>query len=143
VQQRESVRKHNLCVVEHYNCNKGGKTSDNLYPHRAIIIGSSSRNSQQGAVYKQRGGRLNNKGEINSLTAKSVPAGTKNSRPVGFYSRNSTESTLHHKHNNPQTLPPWWCRLPLIRRRIYVSARSDARNLFRRGRVGGWQKRII
>ena len=37
---------------------------------------------------------------VNSLTAKSVPAGTKNSCPVGFYSRNSTESTLHHKHNN-------------------------------------------
>ena len=37
---------------------------------------------------------------FNSLTAKSVPAGTKNSRPVGFYSRNSTESTVNHKHNN-------------------------------------------
>jgi hypothetical protein len=42
-----------------------------------------------------------NQAVLNSLTAKSVPAGTKNSRPVGFYSRNSTESTLHHKHNNP------------------------------------------
>ena len=40
---------------------------------------------------------------VNSLTAKSVPAGTKNSRPVGFYSRNSTKSALHHKHNNPQS----------------------------------------
>jgi hypothetical protein len=29
---------------------------------------------------------------VNSLTAKSIPAGTKNSRPVGFYSRNSRES---------------------------------------------------
>jgi hypothetical protein len=38
------------------------------------------------------------RGGFNSLTAKSVPAGTKNSRPVGFYSRNSTENTLHHKH---------------------------------------------
>jgi len=28
--------------------------------------------------------------------------GTKNSRPVGFYSRNSTKSTFNHKHNNPQ-----------------------------------------
>ena len=80
---------------------------------------------------------------VNSLTAKSVPAGTKNSRPVGFYSRNSTKSALHHKHNNPQTLPPWWCCLPLTRRGIYGSARSDARNLFRRGRAGGWWKRII
>jgi hypothetical protein len=35
---------------------------------------------------------------VNSLTAKSVPAGTKNSRPVGFYSRNSTKSTV-----NPNT----------------------------------------
>ena len=39
---------------------------------------------------------------INSLTAIRVLAGTKNSRPVGFYSRNSTKSTLNHKHNNPQ-----------------------------------------
>ena len=39
---------------------------------------------------------------VNSLTAKSVLAGTKTSRPVGFYSRNNMESTLHHKHNNPQ-----------------------------------------
>ena len=31
-----------------------------------------------------------------------VLAGTKNSRPVGFYSRNSTKSTFNHKHNNPQ-----------------------------------------
>jgi hypothetical protein len=80
---------------------------------------------------------------VNSLTAKSVPAGTKNSCPVGFYSRNSTESTLHHKHNNPQTLLPWWCRSPLIWRGINGPARSDARNLFRRGRAGGWWKRII
>ena len=39
---------------------------------------------------------------INSLTAIRVLAGTKNSRPVGFYSRNSTKSTFNHKHNNPQ-----------------------------------------
>jgi hypothetical protein len=38
---------------------------------------------------------------INSLTAIRVLAGTKNSRPVGFYSRNSTKSTFKHKHNNP------------------------------------------
>jgi hypothetical protein len=84
-----------------------------------------------------------NQAVLNSLTAKSVPAGTKNIRPVGFYSRNSTESTLHHKHNNPQTLPPWWCRSPLIRCGIYGPARSDARNLFWRGRTGGWLKQII
>ena len=31
---------------------------------------------------------------FNSLTAKFIPAGTKNSHPVGFYSRNSTKITL-------------------------------------------------
>ena len=35
---------------------------------------------------------------INSLTAIRVLVGTKNSRPVGFYSRNSTKSTV-----NPNT----------------------------------------
>jgi len=80
---------------------------------------------------------------INSLTAIRVLVGTKNSHPVEFYSRNSTKSTVNHKHNNPQTLPPWWCRLPLIWRGIHGSARSDARNLFCRGRAGGWRKRII
>ena len=40
---------------------------------------------------------------FNSLTAIRVLAGTKNSRPVGFYSRNSTKSTINpnttiHKH---------------------------------------------
>jgi len=42
---------------------------------------------------------------INSLTAIRVLAGTKNSRPVGFYSRNSTKSTVNpnttiHKYNH-------------------------------------------
>ena len=36
----------------------------------------------------------------NSLTAKSCYGREKHLNPVGFYSRNSTESTLHHKHNN-------------------------------------------
>ena len=35
---------------------------------------------------------------VNSLTAIRVLAGTKNSRPIGFYSRNSTKSTV-----NPNT----------------------------------------
>jgi hypothetical protein len=74
---------------------------------------------------------------LNSWTAKSVPVGTKNSVPVGFYSRNSAENNLNHKHNNPQTLPQWWCRSPLIRSGIYRPARSDAHNLFQRGRAGG------
>jgi len=37
---------------------------------------------------------------INSLTAKSCYGGEKHLNPVGFYSRNSTKSTLQHKHNN-------------------------------------------
>jgi hypothetical protein len=81
--------------------------------------------------------------DINSLTAIRVLAGTKNSRPVGFYSRNSTKSTVNPNTTIPQTLPPWWCRSPLIRRGIYGSARSDAPTLFQRGRAGGWSKRII
>ena len=36
---------------------------------------------------------------LNSLTAIRVLVGTKNSHPVGFYSRNSTKSTLQHEHN--------------------------------------------
>jgi hypothetical protein len=39
---------------------------------------------------------------VNSLTAKSVPAGTKNSRPIGFYSRNSTKSTINPNTTIPQ-----------------------------------------
>jgi hypothetical protein len=40
---------------------------------------------------------------FNSITAIRVLVGTKNSRPVGFYSRNSTKSTVNpnttiHKH---------------------------------------------
>jgi hypothetical protein len=79
----------------------------------------------------------------NSLTAKSVPAGTKNSRPVGFYSRNSTKSTVNPNTTIPQIWPPWWCRLPLIRRGIYGPARSYAPTLFRRGLAEGWLKWII
>ena len=80
---------------------------------------------------------------VNSLTAIRVLAGTKNSRPVGFYSRNSTKSTLNPNTTIPQIWPPWWCRLPLIRRGIYGSARSDAPTLFQRGRAWWWSKRII
>jgi hypothetical protein len=39
--------------------------------------------------------------DVNSLTAIRALAGTKNSRPVGFYSRNSTKSTV-----NPNTTIP-------------------------------------
>ncbi len=58
-------------------------------------------------------------------------------------SRNSTKSTINPNTTIPQIWPPWWCRSPLIRRGIYGSARSDVRNLFWRGRAGGWLKRII
>ncbi len=46
---------------------------------------------------------------LNSLTAKSVLAGTKNSRPVGFYGRNSTfflVSTTHKQHHHGELPPP-------------------------------------
>ena len=36
----------------------------------------------------------------NSLTAKSCYGGEKHRNPVGFYGRNSTKSTVNHKHNN-------------------------------------------
>jgi hypothetical protein len=39
---------------------------------------------------------------INSLTAIRVLAGTKISRPVGFYSRNSTKSTVNPNTTIPQ-----------------------------------------
>ncbi len=39
---------------------------------------------------------------LNSLTAIRVLAGTKNSRPVGFYSKNSTKSTLNPNTTIPQ-----------------------------------------
>ncbi len=55
---------------------------------------------------------------INSFTAIRVLAGTKK---------------LDLQHNNQQTSPPWWCRLPLLRRGIVGYARSDASDLFRRG----------
>jgi hypothetical protein len=56
-----------LGVVEHYYRNIGGETSDYLYQHWRIIIGPSSRTSQQGVV-KQRGGvYLKNEGEIKGI----------------------------------------------------------------------------
>jgi hypothetical protein len=39
---------------------------------------------------------------LNSLTAIRVLAGTKNSRPVGFYSRNSSKSTVNPNTTIPQ-----------------------------------------
>ena len=63
--------------------------------------GPGSWNKRTGRLIcrRQKSNHLNsNDNDIYSLTAKSVPAGTKNSRPIGFYSRNSMESTLHHKH---------------------------------------------
>ncbi len=56
--------------------------------------------------------------DFNSFTPIRVPAGMKNLTP------NTT---------NPQTSPPWWSGLPLLRRGIFGYARSDAGDLFRRG----------
>ena len=36
---------------------------------------------------------------FNRITAKSCYGGEKHQNPVGFYSRNSTKSTLQYKHN--------------------------------------------
>ncbi len=55
---------------------------------------------------------------LNSLTAKSCYGGERHLNPVGFYSRNSTKSTLQHKHNNhiknfmacPGAQVYWWLR---------------------------------
>jgi len=44
--------------------------------------------------------RLDYDPKLNSLTAKSCYGGEKHLNPVGFYNRNSTKSTLQHKHNN-------------------------------------------
>jgi hypothetical protein len=71
---------------------------------------------------------------INSLTPKSVLAGTKNSRSEGFL-------LVKHKHTNiPTTMEPFapptawdlWI-LPIV-------PRSYAPTLFQRGWVGGWWK---
>jgi hypothetical protein len=44
-----------------------------------------------------------------------------------------TESTVDQNTTNPQTSPPWWCRLPLLRRGICGYARSNAGHLFGKG----------
>ncbi len=75
---------------------------------------------------------------LNSLTAIRFRHEQKTSAPQDSYGRNSTESTIHHQHNNPQTLPPWRSHLPLLQRENDGSARSDAGNLFRRG----WPKAL-
>jgi len=49
--------------------------------------------------------------------------------------RNSTQSTGDLNTRIPQTSPPWWCLLPLLRRGIYGYAQSDMGNLFQRGRA--------
>ena len=82
-------------------------------------------------------------GLLNSLTAIRVLVGTKNSHPIGFYSRNSTKSTVNPNTTIPQIWPPWWCHSPLIWCGIYGSAWSVVCNLFWRGRAGGWLKQII
>ena len=48
----------------------------------------------------KKSGRISATIVVNSLTAISCYGGEKHQNPVGFYSRNSTESTLQDKHNN-------------------------------------------
>ena len=74
---------------------------------------------------------------INSLTAIRVLAGTKYSRPVGLYSRNNTKSTV-----NPNTTITNMTTM-VVPFAPHTAADSDAPTLFRRGRTGGWSKRII
>ena len=52
-------------------------------------------------------GKIINSLTINSWAAKSVPAGTKNSRSEGFL------LGKHLKHTAHKTPPPWWSRFPL------------------------------
>jgi hypothetical protein len=70
---------------------------------------------------------------LNSLTAIRFRREQKTPAPQDFYGRNSTECTVHHQCNSPQTSPPWRSRSPLLRRGIYGSARSDGGNLVGRG----------
>ena len=65
-------------------------------------------------------------GIVNSLTPKSVPAGTKNSRSKGFWLA---------KHRT-QTSPPWWSRFPLQRNDFDGRAYPNPGSL--RGR--GWTR---
>ncbi len=70
---------------------------------------------------------------INSLTAIRFRWEQKTPAPYYSFGRNSTESTVNHQPNNPQTSPPRRSRSPLLWRGIYGPARSDAGNLFGRG----------
>jgi hypothetical protein len=43
------------------------------------------------------------------------------------------KSTFDPTTTIPQTSPPWWCRLPLLRHGIFGYAQSDEGKLFGRG----------
>ncbi len=70
---------------------------------------------------------------LNNLTAIRFRREQKTPFPEDSYDRNSTESTIHHQQNNPQTSPPWQSHLPLLWSGIDGCTRSDAGNLFRWG----------
>jgi hypothetical protein len=62
-----------------------------------------------------------------------VRAGTKNSRPVVFYCRNSTGIPSITDTTPPTNIINMVCRLPPLRRGIFGYTQSDAGNLFGRG----------
>jgi hypothetical protein len=65
---------------------------------------------------------------VSSLTTIWVWAGTKKLLPRRIPTVRLTPNTT-----NPQTSPPWWCRLPLLPLGIVGYAQSNAGDLFRRG----------
>ncbi len=78
---------------------------------------------------------LNTSSLVNSLTTNVVRAGTKNSRPVGFVCRNSTEIPSWPTKYNPLTSPPWWAISPFQWRRFNGYAHSNARAMWTRGKA--------
>jgi hypothetical protein len=71
-----------------------------------VVDGAIARRATMPAVLlgREGGGGRRSADVVFSLTAIRVLAGTKNSCPVGFYSRNSTKSTV-----NPNTTIPQIC----------------------------------
>ena len=64
---------------------------------------------------------------FNSLTAKSVPAGTKNYRFVEFPRRNSTFFRVVQNTQQPPTTPTMVSRLPLLWHGLDGYAKSNLR----------------
>ncbi len=79
---------------------------------------------------------------INSLTAIRVLAGTKNSHPVGFHSRNSTKSTV----NPNTTIHKYYHHGGAVRPSFGVGSMDPLDRTRRPSSEGvgrGWSKRII